>query len=78
MPWQQQVPGIFGAQDLIFGGHPQERQRARQLLLDASGASASLKELLDEAEKYLKSKAAQPQHIADQLDRMKQLEHWLS
>ena len=78
MAWKHHMPGCFGAQDLIFGGHPNERSVARQMLNDASNDNASLQDLLDEAEQFLQSKSAQPQHIADQCDRMKLVENWLS
>jgi hypothetical protein len=78
MAWRQHIPGCFGARDLIFGGHPNERATARQMLDEASNENAMLKDLFDEAEKYLASKNALPQHISDQLDRMKQIGYWLS
>ena len=78
MPWQDQVPGTFGSVDLVFGGHPLDRERARQLLIDASASNVSLPELLDAAETFLRSRGTPPSHIDVQLDRMKKIQYWLS
>ena len=71
MNWQQKVPGTFGNQDLIFAGHQLDADRALDLLKECYKSNISLQDVLDEAEKFLKSKGAQNQHIKEQLDKIR-------
>ncbi len=73
MNWQQQVPGCFGAQDLIWGSHILDQQRARQMLKDAIDAGATMSDIVAEADAFLQSQGAQAQHIQDQMDKVRNL-----
>lgn len=66
MGWQQQIPGCFGAQDAIWGSHPLDQQRARNMLKAAIDAGATMDEIVAEAVQYLQGRGAQAQHIQDQ------------
>lgn len=74
--WKRQIPGAFGADDRVFGSGPPERERARQLLIDAWAAGATWDKVIAEAARYLRRNGATPSHIAVQLDRMRQVQHW--
>jgi hypothetical protein len=79
MSWQQDIPGTFGDQDLIFSGHSLDADRALDLLKECYKSNVSLKDVLDEAEKYLKSKGAGAQHIAEQLEVIRgKFDGWLN
>lgn len=76
MPWQQDMPSCFGSIDYKFCGHTIERQNAREMLKNAIDAGASFVDILNEAESYLKSVGATPQHVAAELDKVRQLAYW--
>ena len=73
MNWKQLIPGCFGAQDLKWGSHALDEQRARRMLKDAIDAGATMAEIIAEAQAFLQGKGAQTQHIQDQLDKIRNL-----
>jgi succinate dehydrogenase/fumarate reductase flavoprotein subunit len=73
MNWKQRVPGCFGAQDLKWGSHVLDQQRAKQMLKDAIDAGATMAEIVAEAQAYLQGKGALAQHIRDQIDKIRDL-----
>lgn len=78
MSWKKKVSGTFGAQDLIFAGHPLDADRALELLKECYKSNIPLQDVLDEAESYLKSKGAQAQHVQEQLEKIdKKFSGWL-
>jgi uncharacterized membrane protein len=74
MSWKNQTSKCFGSSDLIFGGHPSEEKAARQMLKDAIDDKAKMDDIIKAAENFLNSKGADKQHIAKQLDKIRNLD----
>jgi hypothetical protein len=74
MSWQNQVPGCFGAQDMIFAGHPLDADRAKQAIKDAKAAGASKddfeKEMVWHVYKNVKDPGARIELFADQAEKL--------
>lgn len=77
MSWQNQVPGCFGDQDVIFAGHPLDEGRAKQAIKDAKAAGATKddfeKEMVWHVYKNVKNPDVRNERFSDQakkLDKM--------
>ncbi len=73
MHWKEMMPGCFGDRDKIFGGHPADEKRAREMLKAAIDEKATMVEITAEATRLLGTAGAGPEHIAEQLTRIKEL-----
>ena len=68
-----QIDSCFGVADAIFAGHPADEERAFELLKYCRENNISVNDVLNEAEKYLKSKTTYTEHINQQLDKIKKM-----
>lgn len=76
--WDNQVPGCFGNNDLIFAGHPLDEIRAFDWLTDLRKRSIGWKAARAQLAAFLKSEGAGPDHIRQQLASAgKHLKPWL-
>jgi hypothetical protein len=76
--WKNKIEMTFGISDLIFAGHPNDEQRAFELveILRAEGIGWSALE--KEARTFLQSKGANSAHIDKQIEKMKNsMAFWL-
>jgi hypothetical protein len=73
MSWKQQVPACFGSADLKWGSHPNDQQRARDMLKAAIDAGATMADIVAEVDACLKGKGANGQHIQAQVDKVRNL-----
>ena len=74
MDWKSKVPACFGDKDKVFGDHPEDDIRARDMLKDAIDSKATMSKILAEAESYLKSAGCSQDHIDEQLDKIRNLD----
>lgn len=78
MKWDQQVPGCFGIQDLIFAVHPSDEEWAFAWLTDLRKRQIGWKAARNQLEAYLRSKGAGPDRIQEEIDRAStKLKPWL-
>jgi hypothetical protein len=77
MSWVELIPGCFGNQDLNFGGHATDKERCRTLLKLAIESKANFHQLNEAFKKYLESSGVTEQHLKEQLERIRDLSHWL-
>lgn len=77
MSWQDDVAGGFGTQDIIFGGHPLDEQRAKQAIKAAKDAGATRddfeKEMVWHIYKNVTAPGALQPHIQEQVGRMRKI-----
>jgi hypothetical protein len=77
MSWQKQVPGSFGIQDVIFGVHPADEQRAKAAIKAAKAAGASFedfeKEVVWHCYKNFTAPGMQQDHITKQVASARKL-----
>lgn len=66
MNWKDKISGCFGEIDLIFGVHPLDSERAREMFKEALAEDAELDDIVNECRDYLKSKSASQEHIDEQ------------
>lgn len=79
MSWKSKVSGTFGDQDLKFAGHELDTERALDLLKECYKSNVPLQEVLDEVERYLRSKKANDKLIKTQVDKVRdKFSGWLS
>lgn len=73
MNWKEMMKGCFGDKDKVFGEHPNEEKRAREMLKAAIEAKATMADITAEATRLLNSSNAGSKHISEQLTRIKEL-----
>ena len=66
MSWKEKIPGCFGNDDLIFGGHPDEIEIAKEMFKKALDYNVELDDIVNECRDYLISKNATKKHINEQ------------
>lgn len=69
--WKNQIPGSFGCVDRIFADHPEDEARAKDMINDAFASGASINDLLNAVKEYLKGKGCSPEHLQEQIDRLR-------
>lgn len=69
--WRQQIPACFGVVDLIIGAHPNDEERTRQMIDDATNSGATTDEIIVEIQAFLATNNANSQHIQEQIERVK-------
>ncbi len=67
--WISQIPGCFGVSDKIFAGHPNDEDRAFELLKRLRVEGVGWADLEKEARAFLKD--CSPSHVEAQIDKMK-------
>ena len=72
--WKETLPICFGSVDKNFGGHPIERANAREMLRDAINTGVSLKDIEDEAKRFLSD--CDSEHVNKQMKRIRDLSHY--
>jgi hypothetical protein len=74
----EQIVGCFGTTDQVFAGHPNERNRALDLLRDCISNNVGLAEIELAAREHLDLLEVSGQHKEDQLAKVKaHLSPWL-
>ena len=77
--WQSQVPGCFGAVDAVFAGHPNEEDRAWELLKELRAQNVPWQDVKREFRGYLNRKNCPQPHVDEQMKRVKRhMKAWLS
>lgn len=71
--WQSMMVRCFGSSDDSFGGHPHERTAAREMLMAAWDAGASLKDIEEEARRVMAREERDEEHIQKQLGELRLL-----
>jgi len=66
MNWKEKISGCFGDEDLIFGGHQFDLERAMEMFKEALKEDVKLDDIVKECKNYLKSKKANKIHIKEQ------------
>ena len=74
MNWKNMMKGCFGDKDKIFGEHPADEQRARDMLKKAIDANVKMDEIIEEAVRILKASKASAEHISEQTARIRNLD----
>lgn len=77
MKLQDLIHGSFGDVDKKFAGHPADQNRAQKLLMYVIKNKITWEDLKKEVEKYLKKSSASPDHIKEQIKKMRKLENWV-
>ncbi|HTY49868.1 MAG TPA: hypothetical protein VMB48_09275 [Steroidobacteraceae bacterium] len=78
MAWDRDVPGCFGAVDLIFCAHPVDEERAFEWLADLRRRKVSWKAARAQLQEFLGSRTRSAAHIRRQLSRARtMLKPWL-
>lgn len=79
MTWIKKLHGSFGTADKKFAGHASDTKRAIETLEECYNQNVPLKDVLDEAQKYLNSHGCTPQHVQEQLsDITAKYQAWLN
>lgn len=77
MSWQNQIPGCFGDQDVIFAGHPLDADRAKKAIQAAKDARASKddfeKEMVWHVYKNVKNPDVRNERFADQAEKLNKM-----
>jgi ABC-type sugar transport system substrate-binding protein len=77
MSWQDQVPGAFRVQDVIFGVHPLDEARAKEAIEAAKAAGAAFsefeKEIVWHCYQKVTASGMLQEHIEKQVARAKKL-----
>jgi len=71
--WKQMMKGCFGIEDRIFGGHPCDEKRAREMLKAAIDAKATMEEIVSEAVRFLEEAGSPKEHIQKQVAKIRSL-----
>ena len=66
--WKTKIAGCFGEADKIFSGHPEDKNRAFELLKTLRSECIGWDELEIATREYLKDK--NPTHINEQIKKM--------
>jgi septal ring factor EnvC (AmiA/AmiB activator) len=69
--WKKIVPKCFGCVDGIFAMHQVDKNYASKLRSERKKNNISLDELVAECESYLQRKAKNPEHIAEQIKKIR-------
>jgi hypothetical protein len=75
--WKESLHACFGMSDRRFAGHPQDQDRAREMLARAGAKGVTWRELEREARGYLTSLGAAPSHIDEQIALMARTDSFL-
>lgn len=73
MNWTDQIPGSFGAADLIFASHQLDKERAKKMLIAAIEAEVTMDEITSAVLEYLNRMGCGRAHIEEQIERIKNL-----
>lgn len=71
MSFKDKIAGAFGSVDKKFAGHPNDLERAGELLVACVKEKISLEDLLRAVEEYLKASGASSEHIQTELSKVK-------
>jgi hypothetical protein len=66
MNWKEKIPGCFGNDDLEFGFHQYDSERAMEMFKKAAKEDVELEEIVVECKRYLQTKNAIKSHIEKQ------------
>jgi hypothetical protein len=72
----RKIPDCFGEKDHIFGGHRRESEKARDLLKKYWKNNLSFERYIKAMETYLKGLKLPSDHIANQLERARDIENY--
>jgi hypothetical protein len=75
MSWKDYLAASFGAADRRFAGHPNERENARRMLLEAGIARVTFAEIEREARSLLMG--CSTAHVEEQLARLRSAASYL-
>ncbi len=70
MSWKENIPRSFGIDDMEFGTHALEQERAAILLISAIEAKVTEEEYVDAIKAYLVEKKCTEDHIEKQLKKV--------
>lgn len=73
---QRLIRGSYGEADDIFAGHASDAGRARASILEAGVQKIGFQKFLDMHPTYLSNKGCNAEHIAQQLERVKDLSNY--
>ena len=73
MSYKDLIPGCFGERDLIFGSHPLDIKRCKEMLKKTFDECDSYSEFETSIKNFLKSKGANTEHIEKQLSNLRDL-----
>jgi hypothetical protein len=71
--WKSQIPNCFRESDLAFANHPNDEERAFNLLVTLRAESVGWKEVKAAFEAFLMSERARPDHIERVLSQIERL-----
>jgi hypothetical protein len=77
MNWNNIVKECFGNDDHIFGGHLNERNQARKMIIASREQGDDDSDVLDECKKYLESKGCGEEFINSQMKRIDSAMEWI-
>ena len=77
MSWKDKISGAFGGVDKKFASHPNDSERASELLLAANKENIGLEEYLYEMTAWLTSQGCDSTHISTELIKIRDLASYL-
>ena len=72
----KRIPDCFGEKDHIFGSHRAQSEEARELLKKYWKNNLSFERYVKAMETYLKSLKLPNDHVANQLERVRDIENY--
>lgn len=76
MPWKNSIPGCFGCKDKKFAMHPNDIQRASDIIKEVNVAGDGWDDYLTAVEDWLTQQGCNQSHIAEQMKRVKDIENY--
>ncbi len=70
------IKGSYGIADNIFAGHAFDAERAAQSLHQANVEGVGFADFIEKHKAYLRSKNCSAAHIAEQIERVKDIERY--
>ncbi|MDF1749558.1 MAG: hypothetical protein P1V34_11870 [Alphaproteobacteria bacterium] len=69
--WRTKLSGAFGQNDLVFGGHPLDEDRAKLCVRDAKKSGDTLSDFENEMRKYMvqQNPSISLNHVIEQIDK---------
>ena len=77
MSFKDKIPGCFGVMDKVFAGHPLDRGRAREMLIQALRETESWGDIENAIRDYLTNEDCPTAHIDNQIQRVQDLKVYL-
>jgi hypothetical protein len=67
------IQGSYGRENNIFAGHSEDRERARQALIQADLENVGYKEFIKKHKEFLRRQGRNKEFITEQIKRVKSL-----